>query len=111
MMEYNLEKLASRVDDIENTIGDIAQVLEALKGVLDKVAPPTCPPYCDSSKAEFANYKDDLSLQDRVTDIRRHIGDTGRVFAVLHEALEKMAPPNCPPYCCHELPSWEGKKL
>jgi hypothetical protein len=100
MMENTLENVASRVDDIEKTIGDIAQVLNALKQALTRIPqPPDCPPYCGHEVTQ--EYVDDLSLADRVADIRKCIGDTGIVFGALIDALGTMVPPDCPPYCGH----------
>lgn len=99
-MGNNLDELAARVDDIEKTIGDIAQVLNSLKQALDRIpAPPNCPPYCSHEVTE--EFADFLPLADRVADIRKCIGDVGIVFGSLIESLNAMAPPNCPPYCAH----------
>ena len=99
-MPQTLEDLSSRVDEIEQTIGDIAQVLDSLKQALGRIpAPPNCPPYCAHEIQQ--EWEDDLPLADRVKDIRKCIGDVGIVFAELIDALEGMAPPNCPPYCAH----------
>ena len=99
-MDTTLEELASRVDDIEQTIGDIAQVLDSLKLALGTIpTPPNCPPYCPHEVTQ--EYPDNLSLEDRVKDIRKCIGDVGIVFGALNESLASMAPPNCPPYCGH----------
>lgn len=99
-MENTLENIACRVDDIEKTIGDIAQVLASLKEALGRIPqPPNCPPYCGHEVN--SEYQDELSLADRVADIRKCIGDTGIVFGSLIEALDLIAPPNCPPYCGH----------
>jgi hypothetical protein len=101
-MEYKLENIASRVDDIEKTVGDIAQVLASLKEALSRIpSPPNCPPYCGHEITK--EYKDPLSLEERVADMRKCIGDTGIVFGCLIEALAQMPPPNCPPYCGHSL--------
>jgi hypothetical protein len=100
MMANTLESVASRVDDIEKTIGDIAQVLSSLKQALTKIpVPPDCPPYCAHEVSQ--EYEDELSLEDRVADIRKCIGDTGIVFGALIDALGTMVPPDCPPYCAH----------
>jgi hypothetical protein len=99
-MEETLESLASRVDDIEQTIGDIYEVLASVKQALGRIpTPPNCPPYCAHEIPE--EYVDNLPLEDRVIDIRKCIGDVGIVFGSLVEALDRMAPPNCPPYCGH----------
>lgn len=100
-MENNLDDLAARVDDIEKTIGDMAQVFASLKAGLARIpAPPNCPPYCGHEVGE--KYVDKLPLEARVEDIKKCIGDVGIVFGSLIEALAQMAPPNCPPYCGHE---------
>jgi hypothetical protein len=96
-----LEELSARVDDIELTIGDIAQVLASLKEALGQIPPPpNCPPYCAHNVPE--EYEDTLSLADRVKDIKKCIGDVGIVFGSLIQSLDAMAPPDCPPYCVHE---------
>jgi hypothetical protein len=98
------ENIAARVDDIEKTIGDIAQVLYSLQQALQTIPqPPNCPPYCGHGVDDVD--EDDLSLEDRVKDIKKCIGDVGIVFGALIEALNNMAPPNCPPYCGHDLDS------
>jgi hypothetical protein len=100
-MPETLETLSLRVEDIEKTIGDIAQVLDSLKQALASVPqPPNCPPYCGHGVTQ--EYEDELSLADRVDDIRKCIGDVGIVFGSLIESLNIMAMPNCPPYCGHE---------
>jgi hypothetical protein len=97
-----LEEIAARVDDIEKTIGDIAQVLYSLKDALSLIPePPNCPPYCGHGVDD--NTEDPLSLEDRVKDIKKCIGDVDIVFGSLIQALDNMAPPNCPPYCAHEV--------
>lgn len=97
-----LEELSSRVDDIEQTIGDIAQVLSSLKQALGSIPqPPDCPPYCAHAVNE--EFVDNLSLEDRVKDIKKCIGDVGIVFKSLIDSLNSMVPPDCPPYCVHEL--------
>ena len=98
-MENSLEDLSSRIDDIEQTIGDIAEVFASLKAALARIPPPNCPPYCGHEVVD--EYEDELSLADRVADIRKYIGDTGIVFGSLIQALQRLAPPNCPPYCGH----------
>jgi uncharacterized protein YheU (UPF0270 family) len=97
-----LEELSSRVDDIELTIGDIAQVLNSLKLALARIpAPPNCPPYCAHEVTDES--EDPLSLADRVKDIKKCIGDVGIVFESLIDSLNIMVPPDCPPYCAHAL--------
>lgn len=99
-MENTAENMASRVDEIEKTIGDIAQVLGSLKEALMTIPePPNCPPYCGHHIT--VEYEDPLSTEDRVKDIKKCIGDTGVVFLALIDALERMAPISCPPYCGH----------
>lgn len=101
-MENNYDDLAARVADIEKTIGDISEVLGSLKSALGRIPqPPNCPPYCGHEVIE--EYQDKLSLEERVADMRKCIGDAGIVFGSLIEALSKMPPPNCPPYCSHEM--------
>ena len=96
-----LEDIAARVDDIEKTIGDIAGVLYALQDALALIPPPpNCPPYCGHGVDN--NTEDPLSLEDRVKDIKKCIGDVDIVFGALIQALNNMEPPNCPPYCGHE---------
>jgi hypothetical protein len=93
--------LLHRVDEIEKTIGDLAQVFDALKNSLAKIPiPPTCPPYC-AHELDRAD-KDELPLPERVADIKKYIGDFGLVFDELNQALDKLRPPTCPPYCAHE---------
>jgi hypothetical protein len=99
-MENPAENMASRLDEIEKTIGDIAQVLYSLKQALMIIPePPNCPPYCGHHIVD--EYVDPLSTEDRVKDIRKCIGDTGVVFRGLIDALEGMSPISCPPYCGH----------
>ncbi|MFN2491324.1 MAG: hypothetical protein ABR501_00390 [Pyrinomonadaceae bacterium] len=114
-MENSQEDLAKRVDDIEKTIGDFAQVINVFKSALIENGnggsdpfpiPPTCPPYCAHRKK--SDFIDDLPLTDRVADIRQWIGDFGAAFEYLatllqslRQALEEMPPPTCPPYCVH----------
>ena len=100
----DLENISARVDDIEKTIGDIAQVLYSMKEALSVFPqPPNCPPYCGHGVDN--GEEDNLSLEDRVKDIRKCIGDVGWLFGTLTQALNSMAPPNCPPYCGHNLDS------
>jgi hypothetical protein len=49
------------------------------------------------------DYKDDLPIADQIADMKRYIGDFGAVFQSLKEALGKMPPPDCPPYCGHGI--------
>lgn len=102
-MENDNEDLAARVADIEKTIGDIAEMLGSLKSALASIPqPPNCPPYCSHlDAAAHEEYEDEMSLADRVADIRKCIGDTGTVFGALIDALGTMPLPNCPPYCGH----------
>lgn len=98
-MTENSNDLASRVDDIEKTIGDIAQALEALKNCLASAHLPTCPPYC--AHGVESEYVDERSLQEQVAEIAKFIGDLGAVFGCLNNVLASWAQPTCPPYCAH----------
>lgn len=100
-MEYPDKDLSARVDDIEKCIGDIAEVLEALRSAVATIPEPTCPPYCEHvSKPDY--YPDDMKIEYRVADICSYIADYGNVFAVLKKALSENPGPTCPPYCGHE---------
>jgi hypothetical protein len=93
--------LADRVDDIEKTIGDINQVLEALQNSLpDGPDLPTCPPYCAHGVEPV--YVDPRPLEEQVSDIGKCIGDLKSVFMGLKGALAGRVQPTCPPYCPHE---------
>src|ERR1700682_4720323 len=98
-MSYNSEDsdLAGRIANIEQTIGDIAKVLKDLKASVNRIPSPDCPPYC--AHAMVTEYPDNLSLEARVVDIRKYIGDAGDVFGSLKLALNAMPEPDCPPYC------------
>jgi hypothetical protein len=89
--------LTDRVTDIEQTIGDINQVLEALRNCLLHL--PTCPPYC--AQGVDSKDVDERSIKDQVGDMGRGIGDLSAVFARLREVLDSRAQPTCPPYCSH----------
>jgi hypothetical protein len=93
--------LSDRVDDIEKTIGDLNQVLEALKNCLTNAAfQPTCPPYCAHDfEPEYVN---ESSLADQVGDIGKTIGDLAALFECLRNVLVDRVQPTCPPYCAHE---------
>lgn len=95
MTENNLE---DRVEDIEKTIGDTDQVLEALKDCLAQFI-PTCPPYC--AHGVEPEYEDERSLEVQVAEMARVIGDLAAVFACLTEILANRPIPTCPPYCAH----------
>lgn len=99
----NDSDLAARVTDIEQTIGDIAKVLNALKEAVNRIPQPDCPPYCAHSKN--VSYPDDMTLQLRVADMCKYIGDAGDVFDTLRTELNAMEGPDCPPYCGHTIES------
>ena len=92
-------EINDRLDDIEKCIGDFAGVFETLKEAVGRIPPPTCPPYCSHSVKKF--YPDDLSIEDRVADIKKCVGDYNDFFEALSTALQSMSPPTCPPYCAH----------
>lgn len=94
------EDLSARVADIEKCIGDFAEVFKALKEILNGIPQPDCPPYC--LHGIEPDFKDPAKLEDRVADISRFIGDHGKVFAVLRDALNAGPGPDCPPYCAHK---------
>jgi hypothetical protein len=98
-MSYNSEDsdLADRIANIEQTIGDIAKVLKDLKASVNRIPSPDCPPYC--AHAVEIEYPDTISLEARVVDIRKCIGDVADVFGTLRLALNAMPEPDCPPYC------------
>ena len=97
MENPNYSDLADRVADIEETIGDIAKVLKSLKESVNRIPEPDCPPYC--AHAVETEYPDNLTIEARVVDIRKCIGDAGDVFGTLKLALNAMHEPDCPPYC------------
>lgn len=95
------DEMRERIQDIERTIGDMVAVLDAVKMALGPIPlPPTCPPYCDHSEGDTED--DEVPLEERVRDISKYIGDYGKVFDAMKEALDAMPQPTCPPYCAHE---------
>jgi hypothetical protein len=92
--------LAARVADIEQCIGDFAEVFAAMKVALSRGPGVDCPPYCAHGMAN--DHKDKLSLVDRVSDIKKCIGDFGLAFETIREALDLMHGIDCPPYCAHK---------
>jgi hypothetical protein len=90
---------ADRLADIEKCIGDFAEVFVAMKAAVASIPPPTCPPYCSHNVHKA--YPEDLSVEDRVADIKKYVGDYNDFFQALSTALQRMPPPTCPPYCAH----------
>ena len=97
--EQNDGDLAARVADIEKCIGDFAEVFAAMKAALSEGPGVDCPPYC--AHGVVSNYVDELSVSERVSDIKKCIGDFGLAFDTIREALEAMQGVDCPPYCKH----------
>jgi hypothetical protein len=105
-MANELDALNERVSDIEHCIGDFQEIFASLQAALAlRLGPggpgPLCPPYCAHGTNE--DYADPLTLEARVTDIRKCIGDFAEVFATLAESLGSRPGPLCPPYCAHPI--------
>lgn len=103
-MTTDLDTLSERVSDLEQCIGDFQTIFSCLQEALTERAGrtgPLCPPYCAHGIVD--DYEDPLTVAERVSDIRKCIGDIDVVFQALAAILARTPGPLCPPYCAHPV--------